>query len=126
MKDSKFKQLLHLIAGLLLIYHGFNSLELHHFLASYLMIGFGCFFLFAAGTINWLSKKFKKINSLIIIVESAVLSYSGWIYYINEGSKNKSWALLMALLVILYFFSGIYFLFKKTHSKKVSRSRTSK
>ncbi len=126
MGNSKYKQFLHLIAGLFLIYHGFALLEKRQFFSSYTLLITACFFLFAAGATNWLSKKLKRINSLIIILESFVLAYSAWIYSINEGSRNKTWALISSLLVILYFFSGVYFLFKKTQSKKVRRSSSKK
>lgn len=122
MSNSKYKQFLHLIAGLLLVYHGFISLEKRHFFNSYTMLAAGCIFLFAAGAYKWLSKKIKRVNSVIILLESAVLAYSGWIYYINEGNDNKTMALIMSLLVILYFFSGVYFLFKKNSSRKIKRS----
>lgn len=122
MSNSKYKQFLHLIAGLFLVYHGFISLEKRHFFSSYSMLISGCFFLFAAGAYKWLSKKMKRMNSVIIILESAALAYSGWVYYISDTEIKNPITIIISLLVILYFFSGIYFLFRKSSSRKVTKS----
>lgn len=116
MKKDKLLQLFHLIAGLIILSHGFELFEDADTSSTSIYLSLGASFLLIAGLHKWLNKSFQQADVAFFLIESVALAYSAWHYYEIENvilPYLLGFAALVYLIIALYVF--IY------HSDKVKR-----
>jgi membrane-bound ClpP family serine protease len=119
MKNERFKQICHFLVGGMLLLVAFKLFEQKKFSLSVTMLLAGILFVFAAGTVEWLEKTIGNSAKLFYLLESAMLLFAGYVYYIKLNKKMP--AAGYAAAGVVYFFLFLYFLYDKDVSKKKRR-----
>ena len=120
MKKDKLQQLIHLVAGIIVLIYGFDSFEAGDFLSATVYLTMAIIFLIVSGTHKWIMQKFMKADVAFFLLESATILYSGWRYKLH-GHLYLFYTMLAA--ATLYFVFAVASLFAKDKPKRHSRKR---
>lgn len=115
MKNERFKQVCHFVAGLFLLPLAFKLFEQKKFSLSVAILIAAIIFLSVAGSVELLEKELGKATKLFYLLECILLLFAATIHFHN-GKKMP--ALAYACVGILYFLLFLYFLYDKDISKK--------
>ena len=115
MKNERFKQVCHFVAGLLLLPLAFKLFEQKKFSLSVVLLIAGLIFLSVAGSVEVLEKGLGNATKLFYLLECILLLFAAFIHFHN-GKKMP--ALAYAGAGTVYFFLFLYFLYDKDVSKK--------
>ncbi len=84
MKKGKLKQAGHLLAGVLLMIHGFASFEDKDFKAAAGYLGVAILALMIAGLHKFINRTFSQADVAFFLLEAVTLFYSAWEYRDEE------------------------------------------
>lgn len=115
MKNDKFKQILHFLAGAVLLPVAFKLFESRKFSLSVLLLLSGILFLLVSASLDFLEKKIGNIVKLVFLLEAAALLFTA---YLQLGFGKKMPAIALAAAGIFYFFVFLYYLYEKDKHKK--------
>jgi 4-hydroxybenzoate polyprenyltransferase len=123
MKKAIVKQFAHLIAGLLILAHGFEAFEKRDTKLSIIFLAFALLILIIAGIHLWLEKQIKKIGAAFFMLEAFALYYSAWQYKVGG---NKLMLIVSVLVASLYVWYAIYLFSSRSRKHRKRRSRSSR
>jgi|GEM_PF-6461352 len=121
MKNERFKQICHFIAGIMLLPIVFKLFEKHQFSFSVILLIAGIIFLTAAGTVELMEKVIGNSSKLLYLLECLLILFTAYIQYSRLGKKMP--AIAYAGAGVIYFMLFLYFLYDKDVSKKKRKSR---
>ena len=121
MDKGKVNELGHLLAGLILLFHGFDSFEIRDYRSASLYLFLGLLFMVIAGLQKSISKKFIQGNAAFFLVESFTILYSGW-HYKSKGHPYLFY-LFTAAGIMFFVFSCRSFILEDKPRKRKSRKR---
>ena len=116
MKRHTQKQLLHLLAGLIIVVIAFNFFERNDIIQATVLFGTGCVFLILAGAHTWIDKNIRRISSFFFFIEAVIFYYAAT-HYKNIGSNQYN-KLILGVAVIYILLGIVYVLTRKNKSKK--------
>ncbi len=116
MKNERFKQICHFMAGLMLLPLAFKLFEQKKFTLSVVFLAVGILFVFVTATIEWLEKTMGNSAKLFYLLECLLLLFAAFVYYFKLGKKMP--ALGYAGAGVIYFLLFLYFLYDKDISKR--------
>jgi O-antigen/teichoic acid export membrane protein len=122
MKNERFKQLCHFIAGIALLPFAFKLFEQRHFMPSGILLVGGILFLIISGLLEWLENNLGAITKLVYLLECGFLLVAAFFqYHLNKRTPAMAFAGGGAVYFLLF----LYFLYGKDEQKK-SRKRKNK
>lgn len=80
MNNPKVNVLLHLIAGIIVLFHGFDSFESGDLHSASAYLGLAILYLLVAGLHKSITNRFLHADSAFYLLESITILYSGWHY----------------------------------------------
>lgn len=80
MNKEKKHLVFHIIAGLIVLYHGFESFEKANFLSAAEYLGSSLLFFIVAGLHKPFNNRFHYADTAFFCLESITILYSGWHY----------------------------------------------
>lgn len=80
MDKEKIKGLMHLIAGLIVLFHGFDSFESGDFKSASAYLGFAILYMLVAGLHRSIIKRFLQADTAFFLLEAITILYSAWHY----------------------------------------------
>ncbi len=80
MKNKKLKGFLHSIAGLFVLYHGFESFEKGKLLPAFAYIGFAIICILVAAMHKSITRRFLQADTAFYLLEALTILYSAWHY----------------------------------------------
>lgn len=115
MKKHTQKQILHLLAGLLIVGIAFRFFEREDLIQATILFGAGCSFLILAGAHAWIEKNIKRISTYFFFLEAVTFYYAANHYKTIGGNLYYTvLAVAAAIFVVLGF---IYMITKKKKHK---------
>lgn len=127
MNKDRMSILLHLIAGLIVLFHGFDSLETSDLLAASAYMGFAILFIIVAGLHKSIYRLFFLADPAFYTLEALTILYSGWHYKTLHHPNIYYFHLLCGITLFIFAIVGIYNADKprKKRRKKSGRRRSS-
>lgn len=122
MKKAIVKQFAHLIAGLLILVHGFQAFENRNAKLSIIFLVLALLIIIIAGIHLWLEKQIKKIGAVFFMLEALALYYSAWQYKVDG---NKLMLVISVLVASLYVWYAIYIFSSRSRKHRKRKSRSS-
>jgi tellurite resistance protein TehA-like permease len=121
MKKHTQKQILHLLAGLLVVGLAFRFFEREDLIQATILFGAGCSFLILAGAHAWIEKNIKRISNYFFFLEAASLYYAADHY---KTIGNNLYYTVLAIGAVVFFILGfVYMIEKKKKHKYKSRRK---
>lgn len=125
MKKEKWQQILHMVAGILVIVFGFHSFESRNFSSAAYYLTLAIIFLIVAGAHPWVIDKCRNADVAFNLLESVTLIYSGFLYK-DRGDQILFYLITLAgcfftASAIHNFFSRSHFKYKSPRRKKRNR-----
>ena len=124
--NKEKKGLLHLIAGLFVLYHGFDSFEIGDLKAASSYMSLAILFMLVAAMHKSIIRRFLLADTAFFLLEATTILYSGWHYKITNHN----------IISIIFFVAGIAFLIlsmasvndadkpRKTHRRRKRRTKS--
>ena len=99
MSKELAQQLISVIAGFLLLLHGFQAFERNEEKTAILFVFISFIFFAIAGSRKWLLVCFKRTDAWFYLAQAAALFYSGYKYKVES---NKYFLIVSVLLAVVY------------------------
>ena len=127
MNKERINILLHLIAGLVVLFHGFDSLETGDLLAAAAYMGFAILFIIVAGLHKSIYRLFFLADPAFYTLEALTILYSGWHYKTLKHNNLYYFHLVCGIILFIFAIVEIYNADKprKKRRRKSGRRRSS-
>lgn len=102
MNKEKWQQLGHLIAGLIIIVHGFDTLERGDIFSAAAYFSLAIMFMIVAGAHKNIRRSFMQSDVAFFLLEAVTIFYSGW-HYKQTGMPVLYYAMLTAGVSFMVF-----------------------
>lgn len=116
MRKELAQQLISVIAGFLMLLHGFQAIERNEEKTAILFVFISFIFFAIAGSRKWLLVRYKRTDAWFYLAQAAALFYSGYEYTVES---NRSLLIVSVLLAVVYLFYSLkLFRERRKHRKK--------
>lgn len=124
MRNEFAKQLISVIAGFLLLLHGFQAFERDEQTISIVFVILAFILFIVAGSRKWLLVRYKRTEAWFYFVQAVALFYSGYQYIVEGRRIYVIVSMLLASIYLLY--SLKLFIARRKRRKKHRRQLSSR